>query len=452
MTVTEKRLSFPQGFVWGAATSAYQIEGAWNVDGRGESIWDRFCRTPGKVHNGESGDVACDHYHRFAEDVALMRELGLKAYRFSVSWPRVIPAGRGQVNWLGIDFYDRLVDTLLVAGIEPFVTLFHWDLPQALQDKGGWENRDTCLYLADYASLMIRRLGDRVKYWTTLNEPWVFAFMGYRSGEHAPGVRDEKRALQVAHNLMVGHGLAIEAMRAAQPRAQLGITLFLKPAEPASDAPEDEAAAEFTWQKDLGWFLSPLLNGCYPPDVLRKYESLAPVVLPGDMALICQHMDLLGINYYMRSLVGAKGTVDRVPGAEYTAMDWEVHAPALRRLLVRINKDYDAPPLWVTENGCAYEDALTADGKVHDPRRIKFFEEHLEAVHGAIADGVDLRGYFAWSLMDNFEWVHGYSKRFGLIYVDYPTQKRVIKDSGHWYSRLIQASALGIEEPAATKR
>lgn len=444
MTMTDNRLSFPQGFVWGAATSAYQIEGAWNADGRGESIWDRFCRMPGKVHSGETGDAACDHYHRFAEDVALMKEMGLKAYRFSISWPRVIPSGRGEVNWLGMDFYDRLVDTLLVAGIEPFITLFHWDLPQALQDAGGWENRDVCLYFGDYAALMIRRLGDRVRFWTTLNEPWVFAFMGYRSGEHAPGVKDEKRALQVAHNLLVGHGMAMQAMRAAQPGAQLGITLFLKPAEPASDKQEDVAAAEFAWQKDNGWFLSPLLNGCYPPDAWRKYGNLVPVVKPGDMALICQHMDLLGVNYYFRALVAVEGTVERVPGSQYTDMGWEVHAPALTRLLVRIKKDYRAPPLWVTENGCAFKDEPGPDGKVHDAARIKFFEEHLEAVHRAIADGVDLRGYFAWSLLDNFEWAHGYSKRFGLIYVDYPTQKRVIKDSGHWYSRVVAENAVPV--------
>src|SRR5262249_25241867 len=285
--------------------------------------------------------------------------------------------------------------------------------------------------------------------WTTLNEPWVFAFLGYRSGEHAPGVKAESRAVQVAHNLLVGHGMAMRAMRERRPNAQLGITLSLWPTEPATEKPEDITAAEFEWQKDCGWLLSPLLNGCYPADVLRQYQQLAPHVQPGDMALIAQHMDLLGVNYYPRTLTTARGKISPVPGSEYTDMDWEVQAPALRRLLVRMNKDYKCPPLWITENGCAYPDVVAADGQVHDARRIKFFEEHLMQAHHAIADGVDLRGYFAWSLLDNFEWAHGYSKRFGLLYVDYPTLKRTIKDSGRWYSRVIQANGLEVSEPAA---
>ncbi len=450
--MTTSRLMFPKGFAWGAATAAYQIEGAWNVDGRGESIWDRFSHTAGKTLNGDTGDVACDHYRRFAADVGLMRQLGLKAYRCSISWPRVMPDGKGPVNWLGLDFYDRLVDSLLTADIEPHITLYHWDLPQALQDKGGWENRDTCQYFADYAAVIVSRLADRVKFFSTLNEPWVIANLGYKTGEHAPGIKDEGRALRVSHNLMLAHGLAVQAMRAQDPGAKCGVTLFLAPAEPASDAPEDREAAEFLWQKDLGWFLGPIFKAHYPPEVWTRYGELAPDVKPGDLAIISQHLDFLGVNYYFRNVQSANGLIKPVPGSLYTDMDWEIHAPALRRLLVRLKNDYQVPPTYITENGCAVADVISADGKVHDPQRIQYLQEHLEQLHLAITDGVDLRGYLAWSLMDNFEWAYGYSKRFGLVYVDYPTQKRIVKDSGEWYSRTIKANGVEVSQQAAVGR
>ncbi|MBI4532989.1 MAG: beta-glucosidase [Candidatus Melainabacteria bacterium] len=433
---------FPQGFVWGAATAAYQIEGAWNLDGKGESIWDAFSHTPGKVANGDTADVSCDHYHRFAEDIALMRQMGLKAYRFSISWPRVLPTGRGPVNWVGLDFYDRLVDTLLVAGIEPYITLYHWDLPQVFQDIGGWENREVASYFADYASVLVNRLGDRVRFWITLNEPWVVAFLGYRTGEHAPGITDEKRALQVAHNLLVAHGLAAQALRTHMPGAQVGIALNLWPTESVSNASEDIAAAELAWQKDCGWFLSPLLKASYPSDVWEKYGELVPDVAPGDLALISQRLDFLGINYYSRTVMSAQGTVSPVAGSQYTEMGWEVQAPALRRLLVRLKKDYQAIPLYITENGCAFKDEMSQDGQVHDQKRIDFLQQHLSQARLAIGDGVDLRGFFVWSLMDNFEWAHGFNKRFGLVYVDYPTQKRIVKDSGKWYAQVIKQNGV----------
>lgn len=432
-------MTFPSDFLWGAATAAYQIEGAWNADGKGESIWDRFSHTPGKIDNGDTGDVACDHYHRYAEDIALMRQLGLKAYRFSISWPRVIPARQGAVNPAGLDFYDRLVDGLLAADIQPFVTLYHWDLPQALQDGGGWGNRDVCGYFADYAATVVRRLGDRVRYWVTLNEPAVSAFAGHRDGGHPPGLRDEKLALQAAHHLLVAHGLAVQAIRATQsePHAEVGIVLDMWPVEPATDSPQDRAMAEQSWQKGAGWFLSPLLRAHYPPEALRACSPNAPVVQPGDLALIAQWLDFLGVNFYSRNLVRNAETISPVPGSEYTDMGWEVHAPAFQRLLARLKRKYPIPPLYITENGAAFAEAVSPDGSVHDARRLVYLRDHLIQARLAMDDGVDLRGYFVWSLLDNFEWTCGYSKRFGLIHVDYATQRRIVKDSAKWYAQVI---------------
>lgn len=435
-------LSFPAGFVWGAATASYQIEGAWNEGGKGESIWDRFSHTPGKVRDGDTGDIACDHYHRFAEDIKLMRDLGVKAYRFSVSWPRVIPNGAGPINWVGLDFYDRLVDALLVAGIEPYITLYHWDLPQELQDKGGWTNRDVVGRFADYSACMVRRLGDRVQNWMTINEPWVISFLGNRNGEHAPGIKDEKIALQVAHNLMVGHGMAVQAIRADQPKAKVGIVFSLSPAEPESDSPADIEAAHRSWEKDSGWFLDPILKAYYPPDAWKAYGNLVPDVKPGDLALMSQKLDFVGVNYYFRTLVNAKGTVDKIPGSEYTEMGWEVNAPSLRGLLNRMHKEYKLPPVLITENGAAFNDTVSADGQVHDPRRLNYIKDHLTQVRQAINDGVDIRGYFVWSLLDNFEWAHGFSKRFGVTHVDYKTLKRTVKDSGKWYSQVARTNTI----------
>jgi beta-glucosidase len=427
---------FPSNFLWGAATASYQIEGAWNEDGKGESIWDRFSHTPGKVENGDTGDVACDHYHRYQDDIALMRQLGLKAYRFSVSWPRVIPAGRGSINRAGLDFYDRLVDALLAANIEPFLTLYHWDLPQALHDAGGWESRETCHAFADYAALLAKRLGDRVKRWATFNEPGVVAFDGFESGEHAPGVRDMNRALHVAHNLLVAHGLAAHAIRSIDPRLEVGIVLNLWPVDPASDALEDVAAAEQAWDiSGEKLFLDPLF-AAHSPQAETSY------VQAGDLALIAQRLDFLGVNYYSRNVIGVDGSISPVPGSEYTEMGWEVCAPALRRLLNRINAEYRLPPIYITENGAAFPDEVSGDGHVHDPRRLNYLREHFIQTRLAMQDGVDVRGYFVWSLLDNFEWGHGYSKRFGLIRVNYETQQRIIKDSGAWYADVIRNNAV----------
>ena len=434
--------TFPSDFAWGAATAAYQIEGAFNEGGRGESIWDRFSHTPGKVQNGDTGDVACDHYHRYREDIALMKQLGLKAYRFSVSWPRVLPNGRGAANRAGLDFYDRLVDQLLEANIQPFLTLYHWDLPQALQDKGGWANRDTCGYFADYATLMSMRLADRVKYWTTFNEPGVVAWIGNYTGEHAPGFTDMKLAMHVTHHLLVAHGLATQAIRTVAPEVNFGIVLDFAPPEPANDTEANRAAAETIWQRGSALFLDPLFRGHYPHGVQPFVEECEVPVQPGDHALIQQPLDYLGVNFYRRIVFDEQGKEVRVPGAEYTEMDWEVHAPAFKRLLLRLTNEYHLPPIYITENGAAFADEVSRDGQVHDERRVNYLREHLGAVREAMSDGADIRGYFAWSLLDNFEWAKGYSKRFGIVYVDYPTQRRIIKDSGKWYAQVIAQNRL----------
>jgi len=445
--------TFPSNFLWGAATASYQIEGAWNEDGKGESIWDRFSHTPGKVTNGDTGDVACDHYHRYLDDIAIMRQLGLKAYRFSVSWPRVVPAGRGIINPRGLDFYDRLVDALLAANIEPFLTLYHWDLPQALQDQGGWENRDAGHAFADYAALMVKRLGDRVTYWTTFNEPGVIAFDGNLSGEHAPGNQDARITFQVAHNLMVAHGLAVQAIRAANPSLLVGIVLNEWGADPASNDPADIAAANVAWERSETHFLDPIFKGHYPLAVHDIVGNDMPKIRDGDMALISQKLDYLGINFYSRNLIAATGTIDPVPGSEYTDMGWEVCAPALRRLLNRLHKEYRLPPIYITENGAAFPDEVSPDGCVHDERRLDYLKNHFIQTRLAMQDGVDVRGYFVWSLFDNFEWGHGFTKRFGIVRVDYETQQRIIKDSGRWYSQVIAANSVegyyeqGLEPP-----
>ncbi|HUM28177.1 MAG TPA: GH1 family beta-glucosidase, partial [Anaerolineales bacterium] len=426
--------TFPHNFLWGAATAAYQVEGAWNEDGKGESIWDRFSHTPGKISDQTTGDVACDHYHRYEQDIALMRRLGLKAYRFSIAWTRVLPAGRGRINPKGIDFYDRLIDSLCAANIEPFLTLYHWDLPQALQDEGGWENRDTGLAFADYSALMVKHLGDRVKYWTTFNEPSVVAFDGNLSGEHAPGNRDPRIAYQVAHNLMVAHGLGVQAIRSADSKVQAGIVLNLWMADPATDSPEDIAEARAAWDRSESLFLDPIFKGYYSPAVYDLVGENMPKLQDGDMALISQELDYVGINFYSRNLVSATQEIDTVPGSEYTEMGWEVCAPAMRRMLVKINNEYRLPPIYITENGAAFKDEVSADGKIHDPRRLDYLKQHFIQTRLAMQDGVDVRGYMVWSLMDNFEWGHGFTKRFGLIRVDYETQQRTFKDSGDWYA------------------
>jgi len=429
---------FPHNFLWGAASAAYQVEGAWNEDGKGESIWDRFSHTPGKINDGNTADIACDHYHRYEEDIALMREIGLKAYRFSTSWSRVLPTGRGRINPKGLDFYDRLVDRLCAANIEPLLTLYHWDLPQALQDEGGWDNRNTAHAFADYTALMVKRLGDRVNYWTTFNEPSVITFIGFLTGEHAPGFKDQRMAYQVAHHLMLAHGLGMQTIRTIKPDAKAGIVLNLWMSEPASDSADDLASANKFWDENETLFLDPLFKGHYPPAVYDMVGKNMPKIQDGDLALIAQKMDYVGINYYSRNVLTAKGKVEKIEGSEYTEMGWEVCAPALRRMLVKINSEYNLPPIIITENGVAFKDEVSADGKVHDLRRIEYLKEHFIQTRLAMLDGVDVRGYMVWALMDNFEWGHGFSKRFGLAYTDYTTQKRIVKDSGEWYADVIR--------------
>lgn len=434
--------NFPSDFVWGAATASYQIEGAWNENGKGESIWDRFSHTPGKTANGDTGDVACDHYHRYRDDVALMRQLGLKVYRFSVSWARVLPNGRGSVNLHGLDFYDRLVDALLEVNIVPFLTLYHWDLPQVLQDEGGWANRDICSTFADYAALMVKRLGDRVKHWATFNEPKVVMDNGHLNGDHAPGLQDPATAYQVGHHLMVAHGMAVQAIRAMDPNLNIGIVLNQWPSYPASDSPEDVVAAERFWQQNETLFLDTIFKAHYPPSRWELMGEDISSICNGDLALISQRLDFLGLNYYSRHLVSAQGIIDHVPGSEYTEMGWEVHPPALRNLLNKMNDGYDLPPIYITENGAAFKDEVSSDGAIHDERRLEYIRQHLMQVYLAMQDGVDIRGYFAWSLLDNFEWGYGYTKRFGIVRVDYETQERTIKDSGQWYSRVIESNTV----------
>jgi beta-glucosidase len=431
-------LPFPTNFTWGAATASYQIEGGWDADGKGESIWDRFSHTSGKIIDATTGDDTCDHYHRYREDVALMRQLGLKAYRFSISWPRVQPAGFGKINPAGLDFYDHLVDAMLEANIDPYVTLHHWDLPQALYEKGGWLNRDNLAYFADYSALMAKYLGDRVRHWATFNEPIVIAEAGYLGGGHAPGLKgDSKSAGQVIHHLLVAHGLAVQALRAVDPALQLGIVLSEWNMEPASDDPADVAAAGNAWDNHETTFLHPIFRGHYHPGTVEAMEEAFPQIKAGDMALIAQKLDFLGINCYSRVVISAQGRVGRVPGSEYTEMDWEVCAPSFRRMLNRIHADYDLPPIYITENGAAFPDIVSPDGLIHDDRRLDYVRQHLRQLRLAMQDGVVVRGYFVWSLMDNFEWSFGYTKRFGVVRVDFETQKRTIKDSGMWYARVI---------------
>ena len=431
-------------FVWGVATAAYQIEGAVGEDGRSPSIWDTYSRLPGAVDNGDTGEQACDHYHRWREDVALMRDLNVGAYRFSVAWPRVLPEGRGRVNAPGLDFYDRLVDALLDAGIRPFVTLYHWDLPQLLQDLGGWPERDTAYALAEFATVVGERLGDRVGDWFTVNEPLCSAWLGYLEGRMAPGERDLQRAVPAAHHLLLGHGLATQALRAAtRTPARVGAVVNLSPCLPASDDPRDLAAARRADGHTNRWWLDPLHGRGYPADMVAVY-GVEPPVRTGDMEVIAEPNDYLGLNYYFREVVaddptGAPPYVRPVAvgPAPRTAMDWEVNPDGLEQLLERLHTDYGVGRVYVTENGSAWPDVVRDDGTVQDRERGDYLESHLDAVARAMARGVPVAGYFVWSLLDNFEWAYGYDKRFGLVHVDYATQTRTVKTSGQRYARLI---------------
>jgi beta-glucosidase len=473
-----QELRFPPDFLWGAATASYQIEGATGEDGRTASIWDTFASVPGAVINGDTGDPACDHYHRMPQDVELMKSLHLGSYRFSAAWPRVRPDG-GAVNPAGVDFYSRLVDELLGHGIRPWMTLYHWDLPQTLEDAGGWTNRDTAYRFADYALSLYDALGDRVPVWTTLNEPWCSAFLGYTGGQHAPGRQEGVAGLVAAHHLMLGHGLVVDELRRRSATAELGITLNLTVADAhdASDELDRDAARRIDALHNRV-FLDPILTGHYPVDLLGDTAHLTwegrpwgTVIREGDLALISTPLDLLGVNYYKGDAVSGRpqahttgadgdhaGRATSTPyvgcedvtfpsrGLPLTAMGWEVQPEGLTRLLKRLHADYDVPPLYVTENGAAYADEVGADGCVDDPERVAYMLAHLAAVHAAIAEGVDVRGFFQWSLLDNYEWAYGYDKRFGIVHVDYATQRRTPKTSALVYAEVARTGRLPAPE------
>ncbi len=429
------RADFPHNFHFGVATSSYQIEGATHEDGRGPSIWDTFCNEPGRILDGSSGAVACDHYHRWPQDLDLITSLGVDAYRFSIAWPRIQALGHGAVNPLGLDFYERLVDGMLERGLKPYATLYHWDLPQALQDAGGWTNRDTAYRFAEYARAVAERLGQRVVSYATLNEPWCSSVLSYQLGHHAPGLRDRAAALSAAHHLLLGHGEAMKVLRQVVPGSELGIVLNFNPTYPASDSKADRTEAARIDGEFNRWFLEPLFNGEYPADIWESYGSDVPEVQVGDLEIVRQPLDFVGVNYYTRGFISSDSLQEPV-GASYTAMGWEVYPQGLTDLLVRLKRDYAVPPLFITENGAAYQDTLSGGDAVHDLERLNYFASHLEAVRQATVQGVDVRGYFAWSLMDNFEWAFGYEKRFGLVYVDYVTQQRTLKDSAKWFQAL----------------
>lgn len=447
--------SFPDGFLWGASTAAYQVEGATSADGRGPSIWDVFADTPGAVYHGDTGDIACDHYRRLETDLDLIAELGLTAYRFSVAWPRVQPDGR-TLNPRGLDFYDRLVDGLLARDVTPVLTLYHWDLPQVLQDIGGWATRSTADRFADYAAEVARRLGDRVERWITINEPWVAAFVGHLEGRHAPGTCDEATAVTAVHHMLLAHGLAMERVRDAAPRAKVGITLNLSDVLPATDTPADIAAATRVDLFENRLLLSPLLRGTYPEDAPEFWSDVTDFdfVRDGDLDTISRPMDFLGVNFYEQHRVVAdpdhvRGESNVVRGARKlpstpptSAGNVAIRPDALYAVLTRLHRDWTGLPLWITENGIALHDYVGPDGRCHDPERIAYFATHFEAAARAIADGVPLQAYLVWSLLDNFEWADGYRLRFGLVYVDYASQARLPKSSAHWLRTVIAANQL----------
>jgi len=447
-------IRFPAGFTWGAATAAYQIEGAWAEDGKGESIWDRFCHGGGQVVGGDSGDRACDHYHRWGEDIALLRELGVGAYRFSVAWTRVMPDGTGAVNQRGLDFYRRLCDALLEAGITPWLTLYHWDLPQALQERGGWARRDIADWFADYAAVVARALGDRVRHWIPLNEPQVFAMLGHLVGHHAPGIINPLGFGAVAHHANLAHGRAVAALRAeAGPGARVGTAMQTPPIHPSTSSPEDAAAARRFDGLMNRWYLDAVLLGRYPEDTLELLGPLGATaaIKPGDLEVIAAPLDFVGVNHYTRVFVRHEPAVPlvallpdearRVPGAQYTDMGWEVYPAGLGEVLGRLRDDYGNPEVVITENGCASPDRVVG-GEVPDAARIAYLEAYLGEAAAALAAGSRLTGYFQWSLLDNFEWAFGYGKRFGLVHVDYETLRRTPKASARWYAALVKSGEI----------
>jgi len=445
------KLRFPEGFIWGVATSSYQIEGGWNEDGKGESIWDRFSHTPGNIEDGTNGDVACDHYHRWREDIALMRSLSIEGYRFSVSWPRIFPKGRGEVNEAGLDFYSRLVDGLLEAGILPFLTLYHWDLPQALQEEGGWPARATAEAFTQYADVVSRNLGDRVKHWITHNEPAVAGFEGHLTGRHAPGIKDAKAALRAVHHLLLSHGCAVPIIRGNSPKAEVGIALDLVPAVPVSANTADFHACRHFDGYRTRWFLDPLFGRHYPADMIASYIARGRLpaggptfVEGGDLDAISTPIDFLGVNYYTRAIIRDKDALNKLPPtafpapeSERTEMGWEVYPEGLYEILNRLHFEYQPRKIYITENGASYSDGPDTGGRVRDYRRTDYLRHHIAATHRAIQNGVPLAGYFVWSLMDNFEWAKGYTQRFGIVWIDYQNQQRILKDSALWYKETI---------------
>lgn len=459
MTMTEHAaITFPDGFLWGAATAAYQIEGAAHDGGRGLSVWDTFSHTEGKVANRHTGDIACDHYHRVEQDVAMMAQLGLQSYRFSIAWSRVMPDGRGHVNAEGLAFYQRLVDLLLGHGITPCPTLFHWDLPQGLEEIGGFRNRDTVSWFGDYAALMVRELGDRVSMWSTFNEPWCYAYLGHAAGLHAPGLTDPSAAVTVAHHELLAHGLAVRAMRAERDGLQLGIVI--NPSNIRSEGAPAAPAAQIRLIDAIHnrWWFDGTLRGEYPADLLASYGALADAIQPGDMETIAQPLDWMGINYYfdilvrgveageptdrMRAYPTVAGVTEADERDEHTDMGWPITPEGFTELLLRLHDEYpNMPPIYITENGCAYDDPVVA-GRCADPRRIEYLDLHLRALRDAMSRGVDVRGYYQWSLMDNFEWALGYDKRFGLVHVDFETLQRTPRDSALWYRDVITRNGL----------
>ncbi|MCU4186720.1 beta-glucosidase [Acidiferrimicrobium sp. IK] len=462
--------SFPHGFLWGTSTASYQIEGAVGADGRGPSIWDTFSHRPGATHNGDTGDVACDHYNRLDTDLELLSELGAGSYRFSVAWPRVQPTGKGPANPAGLDFYKRLVDGLHQRDILPALTLYHWDLPQPLEDAGGWTVRDTAERFADYAAVVADALGESVGLWITLNEPWCSAWQGYGSGSHAPGRRDIGAAVAANHHLLLAHGLGVDVLRTSVPGAQVGVSLNVAPIRAATDHPDDVRAARLVDGNQNRLFTEPVFRGRYPEDMLEHYASHSPgfsVVADGDLEVISRPIDFLGVNFYFPQVVAAAARRREASGAGFgipvaynhvaedlgvvgvfhpeadrTAMDWEIDPAGLVELLVGLHREYGPVPMYITENGAAFSDYVGPDGAVHDRDRIAYLDGHLSALRESIAAGVDLRGYFVWSLMDNFEWAHGYHKRFGLTWIDYPTGTRLPKDSFFWYRQVVTTNAV----------
>lgn len=443
------RSDFPASFLWGCSTSSYQIEGATGIDGRGDSIWDSFCAIPGAIRDASDGSTACDHYHKWPEDLDLARDFGLNAYRFSIAWPRVFPQGIGaKPNQPGLDFYSRLIDGMLERGLEPWATLYHWDLPQALQDKGGWQNRDTVSAFVDYADAITGHLGDRVKHWITHNEPWCTAFLGHYEGVHAPGIKDFSTALQVCHHVLLSHGKAVPVIRRNSPDAKVGIALSLHPLVPASDSKADmEATVRHDGLRNR-WFLDPLYGRGYPKDAWAECGNDVPHIEAGDMEAIAVPTDFLGVNYYFPERVAdAPGSANiatcviNPDNIERTGFGWEVNPEGMVTLLSRITSDYHPREIYITENGSTYDDVVTPEGQIDDFERRSYLIRHLEAAKSCVLRGIPLKGYFAWSLLDNFEWAEGYTRRFGLTHIDYPTQRRTLKLSGKWYKGFLTGAA-----------